>query len=146
MSAKNREPRIPGRVRGSGKGRKTRRAISRGGRGVAGQLNETLGTWPGVKITPMFGRWGYFVGSQLFACYPLREKDTDLWLRLTLADQARALKAPGVTPHRRFAGKGWVECRVEFPAELSLALRWLRQSYETAKLAVEREERAAPTA
>lgn len=118
-------------ARGSGKQRKARRAISRGGRGVAGQLNETVGAWPGVKITPMFGRWGYFVGGQLFACYPLREKDNDLWTRLSLEDQARALRTPGLIPHRRFAGRGWVECRVQSPGELSLALRWLRRSYES---------------
>jgi hypothetical protein len=94
----------------------------------------------------MFGRWGYFVGDQLFACYPLREKDTDLWIRLALGDQARALKSPGVTPHRRFAGKGWVECRVESQGEIAIALRWLRRSYETLTAAVERDERAAPEA
>jgi hypothetical protein len=92
----------------------------------------------------MFGRWGYFVGGQLFACYPLREKDTDLWIRLTLRDQARALKTPGVTPHRRLAGTGWVECRVESPGEMSLALRWLRRSYETVKPALARAKPAAP--
>ena len=47
----------------------------------------------------MFGRWGYFVGDQLFACFPLRTKDTDLWIRLTLEDQKRALLVPGFTPH-----------------------------------------------
>lgn len=137
MRPKGRKPGVPGRVRGSGKRRKARRVISRGGRGVARQLNETLGNWPGVKIAPMFGRWGYFVGGQLFACYPLREKETDLWIRLPRADQARALRTPGVTPHRRFAGKGWVECQVASAAELSRALPWLRQSYETVRLAAD---------
>lgn len=121
------------RTRGSGKGRKVRRVISAGGRGIAGQLNLTLGAWPGVKIRPMFGRWGYFVAGQLFACYPLREKDTDLWIHLALGDQARALKSPGIGPHRRFAGKGWVECRVESPGELAQAVHWLRRSYEVVR-------------
>ena len=129
------------RTRGTGKGRKTRRSISAGGRGIAGQLNLTLGSWPGVKITPMFGRWGYFVAGRLFACYPLREKDTDLWIHLARGDQARALKSPGIRPHRRFAGKGWVECRVESPGELAEAVPWLRRSYEVVRGLAEREAR-----
>ena len=46
--------------------------ISRDADGVVkltGALNEILGAWSGVKITPMFGRWGYFVGPRLFACF-----------------------------------------------------------------------------
>lgn len=117
------------RVRGIGRGRKTRRALARGGAGAAEQLNDAVGGWPGVKITPMFGRWGYFVGEALFACFPLRPKEHDLWVRLSLEDQARALKTPGVTPHRRFAARGWIECRMDSPAAVPRALRWLRRSY-----------------
>jgi hypothetical protein len=106
-------------------------------------LNEALGVWPRVKITPMFGRFGYFVGPRLFACFPLRAKDTDLWLRLSPEDQRRALGAPGITPHRRMARAGWVECAVAGGADVGRALRWLRRSYETARAAVEREERGA---
>ena len=80
----------PRRFRGMGRGRKLRRTLERGGIGASGRLNETLGGWTGVRITPMFGRWGYFAGEQLFACFPLREKDTDLWIRLSPTDQARA--------------------------------------------------------
>lgn len=119
------------RVRGTGRGRRVRRAIAAGGSGVAQSLNEAVGAWPGVKITPMFGRWGYFVGEELFACFPLRPKDTDLWIRLTPEDQARALKTPGITPHRRFARRGWIECQVDSVQALPRALRWLRRSYET---------------
>ncbi len=121
------------RVRGTGKGRRIRRTIAAGGSGVAQSLNEAVGEWPGVRITPMFGRWGYFVGGQLFACFPLRAKDHDLWVRLSLEDQARALNTPGISPHRRFARSGWVECQVESRAALSRALRWLRRSYESVK-------------
>ena len=124
-----------------GHGRKTRRVLERGGRGLAQQLNETLGGWPGVRITPMFGRWGYFVGDQLFACFPLRTKDTDLWIRLTLEDQKRALLVPGFTPHRRFAARGWVECVVETSRDVGRAIRWLRRSYDAVMRSVEREER-----
>ena len=116
-----------------------RRAISRGGVGVAEQLNDALGGWPGVKITPMFGRWGYFVGETLFGCFPLRPKEHDLWVRLSLEDQTQALKTPGITRHRRFAGRGWIECRVESPAALSRALRWLRRSYELVMTRPERD-------
>ena len=122
------------RLRGTGRGRKTRRSLARGGAGVALQLNDALGGWPGVKITPMFGRWGYFVGETLFACFPLRPKDHDLWIHLSLEDQARALRTPGITPHRRFAGRGWVECQVESPAALRQTLRWLRRSYEEVRM------------
>ncbi len=127
------------RVRGIGRGRKTRRALARGGAGVAEQLNDAVGSWPGVKVTPMFGRWGYFVGETLFACFPLRLKEHDLWIRLSLADQARALKTPGVTPHRRFATRGWVECRVDSPGAVPRALRWLRRGYEEVRTRPERD-------
>ena len=133
----------PKRVRGMGAGRRTRRSLGRGGTGPAGELNEAVARWPRVKITPMFGRWGYFVGPQLFACFPLRAQDHDLWLRLSAEDQKRALASTGMVPHRRFAARGWVECQVETPAEVGRAIRWLRRSYETTKAAVERDERAA---
>jgi luciferase-like monooxygenase len=100
-----------------GRGRKTRRELSRGGTGLAQRLNEALGLWPGVRITPMFGRWGYFVG------------DHDLWLRLTRDDQTRALADSRVRPHRRFARRGWVETDLDSPADLTHALRWLRRAY-----------------
>jgi hypothetical protein len=120
------------RFRGMGKGRKTRRVLSRGGAGPAQQLNETIGKWPGVRITPMFGRWGYFIGDDLFACFPVREKDHDLWLRLTRDDQVRALADTRMRPHRRFARRGWVEMDVESPDDVSRALGWLRRAYRTA--------------
>lgn len=117
-----------GRVRGVGHGRKTRRALERGGTGPARALNAVLGRWDGVRITPMFGRWGYFRGEHLFACFPLRERDRDLWIRLAPADQARALREPGVRPHRRFAGRGWIELVVESEADVPRALGWLRRA------------------
>lgn len=89
----------------------------------------------------MFGRWGYFVGTQLFACFPIRLKDCDLWIRLGLEDQRRALAA-GAVLHRRFARSGWIECRVETPRDVARAERWLRRGYETIKQAVEEAERA----
>lgn len=121
------------RLRAAGKGRRVRRALASGGSRVAQDLNKAVSAWPGVKITPMFGRWGYFVGNQLFACFPLRPKNHDLWMRLSLEDQARALRTPDITPHRRFARRGWIECRVDSPEALPRALRWLRRSYEAVR-------------
>jgi len=115
-----------------GKGRKTRRTLGRGGAGPAKRLNETLAGWSGVRIAPMFGRWGYFVGETLFGCFPLREKERDLWVRLADGDQARALSDPRIRPHRRFSKKGWVELDVEDIEDLGPALRWLRRAYATA--------------
>jgi hypothetical protein len=106
--------------------------VAAGGRGPAALLNRTLGAWPGVRVTPMFGRWGYFVGERLFACYPLREKDHDLWVCLSAEDQARALREPGVRPHRRFARTGWIEVDVRTDAEAAAALRWLRRAHARA--------------
>lgn len=77
----------------------------------------------------MFGRWGYFVGEMLFACFPLREKERDLWIRLAPDDQRRALDDPRIRPHRRFARRGWVELAVEEPADVGRALRWLRRAH-----------------
>lgn len=120
------------RFRGMGRGRKTRRALALGGTGVARRLNEVVGTWPAVRITPMFGRWGYFVGDRLFACFPLREKEHDLWIRLSREDQRRALGQDRVRPHRRFAGRGWVELTIDQPTDVSLALSWLRRAHTAA--------------
>jgi hypothetical protein len=117
----------PRRVRGLG-GRKTRRVLARGGTGPARALNVALGGWAGVRITPMFGRWGYFAGERLFACFPLRDKDRDLWIRLSPDDQTRALREPGVRPHRRFARRGWIELLIESEADVPRALRWLRRA------------------
>jgi hypothetical protein len=129
--------------RGMSAGRKTRRTLERGGTGPAADLNDMLGSWPRVRITPMFGRWGYFVGPRLFACFPLRAKDTDLWIRLGGDEQRRALATSGIVPHRRLASSGWVECRVETPRDVGKAIRWLRRSYETTRAVVERDERSA---
>ena len=121
------------RFRGMGHGRKTRRTLARGGTGPAQWLNETLGRWPDVRITPMFGRWGYFVGADLFACFPLRDKDRDLWIRLTLDDQARALADASMRRHRRFARRGWVETDLAEPDDVSRALRWLHRAHAAAQ-------------
>jgi hypothetical protein len=76
--------------------------MRRGGEGAAAELNRVVSGWPGVRITPMFGRFGYFVGERLFGCYPIRPRAHDLWVRLSRYDQARR------------------------------ALRWLRRAYEHA--------------
>lgn len=80
----------------------------------------------------MFGRWSYFVGARLFACFPLRAKERDLWIQLSSEDQARALRDPHIRPHRRFARRGWVELDVAEPADVGLALRWLRRAWAAA--------------
>lgn len=116
-----------------GRGRRTRRTLERGGEGAARRLNEAVGGWSGVRITPMFGRWGYFIGPRLFACFPLREKDHDLWVRLSAEDQARALADRSIRPHRRFARRGWVELDVAEPRDLGRALRWLRRAWAIAQ-------------
>jgi len=125
-----------------GRGRKIRRTLDRGGIGPARALNATLGAWDGVRITPMFGRWGYFVGARLFACFPLRDKDHDLWIRLSPGDQPRALREDGVRPHRRFAQRGWIEVMIESEADVPRALRWLRRAWNTATNAVGTEDEA----
>ena len=129
---RKRRPGPPPGPRGTGRARRDRRVMRRGGEGVSAELNRIVSGWLGVRITPMFGRFGYFVGEQLFACYPIRPRAHDLWVRLSRWDQARALETPGVRPHRRFAGRGWIECDVEDPEVVSRALRWLRRGYEYA--------------
>jgi len=80
----------------------------------------------------MFGRWGYFVGDQLFACFPLRPRERDLWVRLPLAQQGRALAQEGVRPHRRFGRRGWIEMDIETPRDVDRALGWLRRAHAAA--------------
>jgi hypothetical protein len=118
--------------RGIGRGRKIRRTLERGGTGLGHRLNQAVGGWKDVRITPMFGRWGYFVGDTLFGCFPLREKDHNLWLRLSSGDQTRALRDSRVRPHRRFARRGWIELDVTDPADLGLALHWLHRAHAAA--------------
>ena len=132
------------RFRGIGHGRKTRRVLDRGGTGPARALNAALGTWDGVRITPMFGRWGYFAGETLFACFPLRDRDRDLWIRLGPEDQARALGEPGVRPHRRFARRGWIELAIEEEADVARALRWLRRARAAAAPGADAPEAERP--
>jgi len=124
-----------------GAGRKTRRSLERGGTGAAGEINQMLGSWPRVRITPMFGRWGYFVGPRLFGCFPLRAKDTDLWIRLGVEEQKRALATSDIVPHRRMASSGWVETSITTSRDVGRAIRWLRRAYDAALATVEREER-----
>jgi hypothetical protein len=126
-----RRPGVGPTPRGTGRARRDRRVLRRGGEGVAAELNRVVARWPDVRVTPMFGRWGYFVGAELFGCYPIRTKDHDLWVRLSMTDQARALQGVGVRAHRRFAARGWVECDVT-EEDLPRALRWLRRAYEHA--------------
>jgi hypothetical protein len=108
-----------------------RRSLRRGGEGPAAELNALVGAWPGVRVVPMFGRWAYLAGGELFGCFPLRARDRDLWIRLGPSAQARALAVPGVRPHRRFGRRGWIEYDVTGPREVRLAARWLRQAYES---------------
>lgn len=117
------------RFRGLGHGRTVRRVLARGGTGPAQRLNEILGGWPGVRIVPTFGRWGYFVGTELFACLPLRDKERDLWIRLTREDQRRALGSAGVRPHRRSAAQGWIELTLAGDDDIATALTWLRRAH-----------------
>jgi hypothetical protein len=129
---RKRGPIAPSGPRGTGRARRDRRVMRRGGEGVAADLNRVVGTWLGVRITPMFGRFGYFVGERLFACYPIHPRDHGLWVRLSRPDQVRALVMPGVRPHRRFGTRGWIEYDVADPEVVSRALRWLRRGYEFA--------------
>jgi len=131
----------PPRVRGLGGGRKSRRSLERGGEGPAAGLNALVSDWPGVKITPMFGRWGYLVGDELFACFPLRRQDTDLWLRLSAVRQQRAIDSGVARPHRRFARRGWVEISVAGPGDVRRAAPWLREAYEFLRERAERGKR-----
>lgn len=128
------------RVRGLGRGRRLRRELAQGGTGAARRLNEAVGGWAGARIAPMFGRWGYQVEGRLFACFPLRAGERDLWVRLAPADQARALREAGVRPHRRFARRGWIEVDVATGEDVARALRWLRRAHAAARVAVARRE------
>lgn len=107
--------------------------LERGGTGPARSLNDLVGRWPGVTVTPLFGRWGYFVGRRLFACFPLRGREHDLWIRLRAADQVRALRDPHVRPHRRLAREGWVEMTVRGLDDVARAARWLRHAWRAAR-------------
>jgi Luciferase len=123
----------PRRYRGIGRGRASRRVLARGGTGLARHLNDALAGWAQVRITPSFGRWGYFVGNQLFACFPLAPRQHDLWVRLPLPLQARAVGEEGVRPHRRFGRRGWIEIDVKDASDVARALRWLRRAHAAAQ-------------
>ena len=90
---------------------------------VRAELNRVLSGWLGVRITPMFGRFGYFVGEQLFACYSIRPREHDLWVRLSAWGPASPPPRLVRGPHRRFAGRGWIEATSTVPT-LSRAFSW----------------------
>ena len=48
-------------------------------------------------------------------------------------DQKRALTDEGIRPHRRFAGRGWIETDVESGQDVARVLRWLRRAYVSAQ-------------
>lgn len=121
------------RYRGLGRGRASRRVLATGGTPLARRLNDTLAGWAQVRITPLFGRWGYFVGNLLFACFPLAPRQDDLWVRLPLPEQARAVAEGGVRPHRRFGRRGWIEIDVKDAGDIARALRWLRRAHAAAR-------------
>jgi len=79
------------------------------------------------------------VGQKLFACFPLAPRQHDLWMRLPLPQQARAVEEEGVRPHRRFARRGWIEIDVRDAADVSRALRWLRRAHAAAREGVPEE-------
>jgi len=66
----------------------------------------------------------------------VREKERDLWIRLTADDQRRALADTRVRPHRRFSRKGWIELDVEGIEDMGRAVRWLRRGYAAASRGV----------
>ncbi len=66
------------------------------------------------------------------AAQRLREKERDLWVRLSAADQARALGDARIRPHRRFARRGWVELDIDGPDDIGRALSWLKRAHTTA--------------
>ena len=104
-------------------------ALERGGRGPARRLNDSARRGGrSVRITPMFGRWGYFAGdssSPASRCAP-RSATSGCVCRWP----SRPRRSPGgVRPHRRFGRAGLDRGRTSRPpAESTAALRWLRRA------------------
>lgn len=113
--------------RGTGPGRTAPR---RGGAGAWEAIRAGVTAWPGVSLHRRFGRDGLSVGGRLFACGPAG--GDDLWVRLTLPLQQRALRQAGVLPHPRFARTGWVVLRLRGVSRAPLARRWLARAYAAA--------------
>jgi len=114
-----------------------RRATGRGrtapGAGDGGAweaVRAEVTAWPGVTLRRRFGRDGLSLRGRLFACGP--GAGDDLWVRLTLPLQQRALRQAGVLPHPRFARTGWIVLRLRGASGRSLARRWLARAYAAA--------------
>src|SRR5438309_1381679 len=60
------------------------------------------------------------------------QEEEATYRRLMASDHRRALADARVRPHRRFAGRGWIELDVEEPEDVGRALRWLRRAHATA--------------
>jgi hypothetical protein len=86
--------------------------------------------WPGLTVLRRFGRDGLSVRGRLFACGP--GAGDDLWVRLTLPLQQRALRQASVLPHPRFARTGWIVLRLRGASGRSMARRWLARAYAAA--------------
>ncbi|MGH7394312.1 MAG: luciferase family protein [Candidatus Methylomirabilales bacterium] len=106
-------------------------APRRGSGGAWETLRSEVSGWPGVTVLRRFGRDGLSLRGRMFACGPAA--GDDLWVRLTVPLQQRALRETGILPHPRFARTGWIVVRLRGASGRSLARRWLARAYAAAR-------------
>jgi hypothetical protein len=138
--------RVPHAARAQSRPRRKLRARSRGaapGPPARSTPPWATGTASGSRRCSAAG--GYFVGERLFACFPLRDKDRDLWVRLTRTTRPVRSASRRPPSNRRFARQGWVEVLMESDSEVSRArCRWLRRAWSgRPRPPTPRRERAA---
>lgn len=112
---------------GGGRGRTGPRAA---GGGAWEAVRAEVTAWPGVTVLRRFGRDGLSVRGRMFACGPAA--GDNLWVRLMVPLQQRALRGTGILPHPRFARTGWIVLRLRGASGRSLARRWLARAYAAA--------------
>lgn len=97
----------------------------------AQKIAQKMLEWSDVKMMGVFGRFGYFANTLLFATVPQNESTLELWIRLSEKDAAELAKnqRASVLPH---PVTGWMRLRVDSDDQLDEAVSWCKRGYDNA--------------
>lgn len=108
----------------------------------AEKISRAMLDWSDVKMMGVFGRFGFFANTLLFATVPQHENALELWIRLSEKDAAELGKNKRASEHTHPV-KGWMRLRVDSDDQVDEAVSWCKRGYEHA-LALTKEFRGVP--
>lgn len=108
----------------------------------AEKIAKKMLEWPDVKMMGIFGRFGYFANTVLFATVPQHESALELWIRLSEKDAAELAKNKRASEHPHPV-KGWMRLRVDSDDEVDEAVSWCKRGHDHA-LVLSKENRGVP--